>query len=153
MMKVFIVGRWQLVTSFLGATLTVAIASTAGAQTVEEVIAKNIKAQGGREALLGLKSVERKGSVSVDGSFGQLEGSVEEAVIPWKKARRALDLAVFVQKDGYNGKTAWRENMEGVKDLEGEEAGWKTQNLEGGSRLDFPDSCGEPNLGRTTHPR
>ncbi len=109
-------------TSLLGAILIVAIASTARAQTVEEVIAKNIKAQGGREALLGLKSVERKGSVSVDGSFGQMEGSVEEAVIPWKKARRALDLAVFVQKDGYNGKTAWRENMEGVKDLEGEEA-------------------------------
>jgi hypothetical protein len=122
MMKVFIVGRWQLVTSLLGAILIVAIASTAGAQTVEEVIAKNIKAQGGREALLGLKSVERKGSVSVDGAFGQMEGSVEEAVIPWKKTRRALDLAVFVQTDGYNGKAAWRENMEGVKNLEGEEA-------------------------------
>ena len=34
----------------------------------------------------------------------------------------ALDLAVFVQKDSYNGKAAWRENMEGIQDLEGEEA-------------------------------
>ena len=89
---------------------------------MEDVIAKNIKAQGGREALLGLKAVERKGNVNVDGSFGQLEGSVAEAVIPWKKARRRLDLAVFVQTDGYNGKAAWRENMEGIKDLDGEEA-------------------------------
>jgi hypothetical protein len=121
-MKCFSVARWQWRTSLLGVTLIAALASTAGAQAVEEVIAANIKAQGGREVLLGLKSVERKGSVSVDGSFGQLEGSVEEVIIPWKKVRRALDLAVFVQKDGYNGKAAWRENMEGVQDLEGEEA-------------------------------
>jgi len=122
MMKVLMVGRWQWATSFLSAALIAALASTAGAQTLEEVIAKNIKAQGGREALLGLKSIERKGTVAVDGSFGQLEGVVEETVVPWKKATRFLDLGVFVQKDGYNGKSAWRENMEGINDLAGEES-------------------------------
>lgn len=109
-------------TALLTAALVVGWATAASAESVEEVIDKNLKAQGGREALVGLKSVERKGKVNVDGSFGQMEGTVEEAAIPWKKARRALDLAVFVQKDGYNGKVAWRDGMNGVQEVEGEEA-------------------------------
>jgi len=110
----------------LGASLiawiVAAQALCAWAQTAEEIIAKNIKAQGGREALLGLKKIERKGKVSVDGSFGQMEGSVEEVAVPWKKARRALDLAVFVQADGWDGKVAWRDGQMGIQELEGEEA-------------------------------
>jgi hypothetical protein len=98
------------------------MAASAFAETAEEIIDKNIKAQGGREALSALKSVLRKGAVKVDGSFGAMEGTVEEAVIPGKKAVRALDLAVFQQKDGWNGKTAWREGMMGLQDLEGAEA-------------------------------
>ena len=107
---------------FLGLALVAVLASHASAQTAEEVIAKNIKAQGGRDALMNLKALERKGTVSVDGSFGQMEGTVEEVLIPWKKARRSLDLTVFVQKDGWNGKVAWREGMAGVQEIEGEEA-------------------------------
>jgi hypothetical protein len=108
--------------AILGAALIAGIASTAGAQTADEVIAKNIAAQGGKDALMGLKLLERKGTVAVDGAFGQLEGTVEEAVIPWKKARRSLDLGVFVQKDGFNGKIAWRDGMMGIQEIEGEEA-------------------------------
>ena len=92
------------------------------AQTAEEVIEKNIKAQGGRNALTNLKSIQRKGKVAVDGTFGQMEGTVEEVVIPWKKAMRDLDLAVFVQTDGFNGKVAWRDGMMGLQELEGDEA-------------------------------
>jgi hypothetical protein len=106
----------------LAAALVAAVASAAAAQTAEEIIAKSIKAQGGRDALLNLKAVERKGEVGVDGAFGQMEGSVEEVIIPGKKALRALDLAVFVQKDGWNGKVAWRDGMMGLQDLEGQEA-------------------------------
>lgn len=123
-------GRVQTLAAFLIVTLVAVLASTASGQTADEVIAKCIKAQGGREALLGVKSIERKGDVKVEGSFGDLEGSVEEAVVPWKKARRAIDLGVFVQKDGYNGKAAWREGMEGVKDLEGEESAQIKQSVE-----------------------
>ncbi len=104
------------------AALVVVMASTAPAQTAEELIEKTLKAQGGREALTGLKSVERKGEVAVDGAFGQMEGTVEEVIIPGKKAVRSMDLAVFVQKDGWNGEVAWREGMMGLQDLEGEEA-------------------------------
>ncbi len=106
------------------------LASMASAETADELIAKNIKAQGGKDALLNLKSIERKGTVNVDGTFGQLEGSVEEVAIPWKKARRALDLGVFVQKEGYNGKTAWRDGMMGISELEGEEANQIKQAVE-----------------------
>ena len=110
----------------LGASLiawiVAATATCASAQTAEEIIAKSIKAQGGREALVGVKAIERAGTVSVDGTFGQMEGNVEEVVIPWKKARRAIDLAVFVQKDGWNGKVAWRDGQMGIQEIEGEEA-------------------------------
>jgi hypothetical protein len=71
---------------------------------------------------MNLKSVQRKGEVDVDGSFGQLKGTVEEFTIPWKKAFRALDLEVFAQKDGFNGKVAWRDGMMGIQELEGDEA-------------------------------
>jgi len=106
----------------LGAALVALLATSASAQTVEDIIEKSLKAQGGREALTTLKCVERKGEVDVDGAFGQMEGTVEECVVPGKKALRALDLAVFVQKDGFNGEVAWREGMNGLQDLEGDEA-------------------------------
>lgn len=115
--------RMQVVGAIFGAMLVAMLASAASAQTVEEIIAKNLKSQGGRDALLNLKAVERKATVSVDGAFGQLEGTVEEAVIPWKKARRGLDLGAFVQKDAWNGTVAWREGMNGLQDLDGQEAG------------------------------
>jgi len=114
---------WQRVAAIcFGLALVAALAPVAAAQTADEVIAKNIKAQGGRDALMKLKAVERKGTVAVDGAFGQMEGTVEEIVIPWKKARRALDLTVFMQKDGWNGTVAWREGMSGIQEIEGEDA-------------------------------
>ena len=115
-------GRLKTVASMVCAALVAVMASTAAAQTADEVIAKNIEAQGGKKALLGIKGLERKGNVAVDGSFGQMEGTIEEISIPWKKARRGLDLAIFVQTDGFNEKAAWREDMNGVREIEGEEA-------------------------------
>jgi hypothetical protein len=112
------------------AALVAVMASTAAAQSADELIAKNIKAQGGRDALLGLKALERKGDVNLDGSFGQMEGTVEEVLIPWKKARRSLDLAVFVQDEGYDGEVAWRDGMMGLQELEGQEASQIKQSVE-----------------------
>jgi hypothetical protein len=122
--------RCRLTLAMIAAGLLAAMASSASAQSVEDVIAKNIKAQGGREALLALKAIERKGTVAVDGSFGQMEGTVEEILIPWKKAVRSLDLAVFQQTDGYNGKTAWRDGMMGIQEVEGEEANQIKQSVD-----------------------
>lgn len=120
-------GSWAWL---LGVAVLLGSSASASAQTVDEVIAKNIKAQGGREALLAVKSIERKGTVAVDGTFGQMEGTVEEAMVPWKKARRALDLAVFQQKDGFDGTTAWRDGMNGVQEIDGEEAAQIKQSVE-----------------------
>jgi hypothetical protein len=121
-MKTSFAWRMLGVSTILGAAFVVAMTTTASAQTAEEVIAKSIKAQGGKEALLGLKGVQRKGDVAVDGAFGQMEGTVEESIIPGKKAFRALDLVVFVQKDGWNGEKAWRDGMMGLQEIEGDEA-------------------------------
>jgi hypothetical protein len=115
-------GRTNKAIATLVALLVAVMASTAAAQSLEEVIAKTIKAQGGKDALLSLKSLERKGEVDVDGSFGQMKGTVEEIAIPWKKAFRAMDLEVFAQKDGFNGKVAWRDGMMGIQELDGDEA-------------------------------
>ncbi len=120
-MKSLSCGQVFKMCAVLGVALVMS-ASTAFAQTAEEVIEKSLKAQGGKEALLGLKAIERKGDVAVDGAFGQMEGSVEEVVIPGKKALRALDLAVFVQKDCWNGDIAWRDGMNGIQDIDGDEA-------------------------------
>jgi hypothetical protein len=121
-MKTSSAPRFVTPVAILAAALVACVASTAQAQTLDEVIAKSLAAQGGREALMGLKCVERKGTVAVDGTFGQMDGTVEEVVIPWKKARRSIDLAVFVQKDGWNGTIAWRDGQMGVQEIEGEEA-------------------------------
>jgi hypothetical protein len=120
-MKSLSCGKWIKACALLGVALSLS-ASTAFAQTAEEVIEKSLKAQGGKAALMGLKAIERKGDVAVDGAFGQMEGSVEEIVIPGKKALRALDLAVFVQKDCWTGEAAWRDGMNGIQDIEGDEA-------------------------------
>ncbi len=106
------------------------MASTAAAESADDLIAASIKAQGGRDALLGLKALERKGEVNLDGTFGQMDGTVEEVLIPWKKARRSLDLAVFVQDEGYDGEVAWRDGMMGLQKLEGAEAAQIKQSVE-----------------------
>ena len=125
--------------ALMAAALVVVMASTASAQSAEEVIEKTIKAQGGRAALTGLKSLSRKGDVAVDGAFGQMEGTVEEAIIPGKKAMRSMDLAVFVQTDGWNGEVAWREGMMGLQDLEGDEANQIKQTADLNPFLKVPD--------------
>ena len=138
-MKVFSSWRLHGTVALVAAALVLVAASTASAQTAEDVIEKSLKAQGGRAALEGLKSLSRKGDVAVDGAFGQMEGTVEEVVIPGKKAMRSMDLAVFVQKDGWNGEVAWREGMMGIQDLEGEEANQIKQQAELSPFLKMPE--------------
>ena len=121
-MKKMSAWRGSNVGMLLGVALVALLASTAPAQTVDEIVKKSLDAQGGREALTGLKALERTGEVDVDGAFGQMEGTVEEVIIPGKKALRALDLAVFVQKDAFNGEIAWRDGMNGIQVLEEDEA-------------------------------
>lgn len=104
------------------AILLVASAPYAAAETAEEVIEMSIKAQGGRDALLAVKSVKRTGEVFVDGQFGQMEGTAEEIAIPWKKAYQSMDLGVFQQESGFNGEVAWQSGMGGIQEIEGEQA-------------------------------
>lgn len=116
-----VLSTWRL-SAVVAVAVMACVAATASAQTADEVMAKNIKAQGGKDALLGVKGLERKGDIKVDGTFGQMEGSVKEVSIPWKKAYRSLDLAVFIQDEGFDGTVAWRNGQMGLQDLEGQEA-------------------------------
>ena len=104
------------------AALVAFSASLASAQTAEEVIDMSIKAQGGREALSSVKSVQRTGEMFVDGAFGQMEGTMEVAMVPGKKAYQSMDLGVFQQESGFDGEVAWQTGMAGIEKLEGERA-------------------------------
>lgn len=139
-MKKLAMWRVMWAGAFLGAAMVASMASTANAQTAEEIIEKTIKAQGGREALTGLKSLERAGDVAVDGAFGQMEGTVKEIIVPGKKAYRALDLAVFIQTDGWNGETAWRDGMMGLQEIEGDEAAQIKQSVRLNPFLDIGEA-------------
>jgi len=107
---------------FLGVALIALWATTAGAQTVDEVIAQNIKADGGREMLLGVRTLERKGTVTYVGTFGRRKGTIEEICFPWKKARRLMDFGIFKMNDGWDGQVAWSGGRSSIKKVDGQEA-------------------------------
>lgn len=96
----------------------------AAAESVDEIVDGHIKAIGGMDAIKKIESVKRKGEVAVSGMFGDMAGVSEIAMIPWKKAYQNMDLGMFAQKMGWNGKDGWSESsMEGQKKLEGTELG------------------------------
>ena len=48
------------------------IAGVAQAETAEDVIAKNLKAIGGMDAIKKVKTLHRKGDINVTGQFGDI---------------------------------------------------------------------------------
>jgi len=81
--------------------------------TVDEVIAKNIKAMGGYDKIKALKSIRMKISLMVQGL--ELPGVIEEA----RPNKQRLDITFqgMVITQSYDGKTAWQTNpLQGMKD-------------------------------------
>ena len=85
------------------------------AQTVDEVIAKNIQAHGGMEKLKSVKTIRTTGKFS-QGSFRA--GFLEENKRPGKVREEAL-IQGLVQIQAYDGKTGWQVSpFGGRKDAE-----------------------------------
>ena len=104
----------------LAAVLTLAMSSEAMAQ-VDEILEAHFQAVGGIEKLSEIKTAKRTGSRTLSGVLGNLEGSVEEAVVVGKKSYSRSDLGVAAKTTGWNGKTGWKSSAQGLVDLEGDD--------------------------------
>jgi outer membrane lipoprotein-sorting protein len=99
----------------LAAAALLAFAATSRAQTVDDVIAKNIQAHGGLEKLKAIKSLRTTAKFS-QGSFRA--ETVQENKRP-EKVREEFIIQGMAQVQAYDGKTGWQVNpFGGRKDAE-----------------------------------
>jgi len=104
---------WIVLLVVLGAALLLPYGMPA--QTVDEVIAKNIQAHGGMEKLKSIKTIRTTGKFS-QGSFRA--GFLEENKRPGKVREEAL-IQGLVQIQAYDGQTGWQVSpFGGRKDAE-----------------------------------
>lgn len=87
----------------------------AGAQTVDEIIAKNIQAVGGLAKLESVQTLRTSGKVSIQG----FEVRFAEVAKRSDKVREEMTVQGMSQVRAYDGKTAWQINpFEGRRDPE-----------------------------------
>jgi len=85
----------------------------AGAQTVDEIIAKNIQARGGLEKLKAVKTVRMTAKINQGGFRATV---LQENLRP-NKVREEFVIQGMAQVEAYDGKTAWQVSpFEGRKD-------------------------------------
>jgi outer membrane lipoprotein-sorting protein len=88
-------------------------APAARAQTVDEIIAKNIQARGGMDKLKGVQTLRTTGKIL----FGSVHVTVVQINKRPDKVREELSLQGMSQVQAYNGTGAWQINpFEGHKD-------------------------------------
>jgi len=96
--------------------------SGAHAQTAEEIIAANIAASGGAEAIARIKNFRNTGSVTVESPlFGKLEGTLEAVRVPGRGYYEHVVLGPIQQSKGWDGTRGWEQNPTGLRMLEGVE--------------------------------
>ena len=60
--------------------------------------------------------------MEIDAMGQAMDGSVEETIIPWKKAHSMMDIGGFIQMTtAWNGEIAWEDGMQGLRELDGAE--------------------------------
>ena len=97
--------------------------SIARAQTADEIVAANIAATGGEDAIARVENYTSTGTVAIDSPlFGKLEGTFDVVRMPGKGYFESVDLTVAQQKKGWNGTTAWEQGASGLRMIEGPEA-------------------------------
>ena len=98
-------------------------ASLARAQTADEIVAANIAATGGEDAIARIESITSTGKVHIESPlFGQLDGTFEAVRVPGKGYFEAIDLTVARQNKGWDGTTAWEQGPSGLRMIAGPEA-------------------------------
>src|SRR5262249_182381 len=89
------------------------LSSFAGAQTVDEIIAKNIQARGGIENLKAVKTVRKDAKINQGGFRATV---LQENQRP-NKVREEFIIQGMAEIEAYDGKTAWQISpFEGRKD-------------------------------------
>jgi glucose/arabinose dehydrogenase len=100
-----------------------AVAQTVIAQTAQELVAANIAATGGEEAIARLENFTSSGTVSVESPlFGKLEGTLEAVRVPGRGYFESVELGPITQQKGWDGERAWERGPAGLRLLEGAEA-------------------------------
>jgi len=106
----------------LGAGLACA-SSIALAQTADEIVAANIAATGGAEAIARIENFTSTGQVHIDSPlFGQLDGTFKAVRVPGKGYYEAIDLTVAQVNKGWDGTNAWEQGPNGLRMLEAQDA-------------------------------
>jgi hypothetical protein len=105
--------------------------SDARAQTAEEIIAANIAASGGAEAIARIKNFRNTGALTVESPlFGKLEGTIEAIRVPGRGYYEHVVLGPIQQSKGWDGTRGWEQSPTGLRMLEGVElASLKTQSF------------------------
>ena len=97
--------------------------SMAFAQTADEIVAANIAAAGGEEALTGIENFTSAGQVAIESPFfGKLEGTLEAVRIPGRRYFETVELGPISQQKGWDGERAWEQGPTGLRMLQGAEA-------------------------------
>ena len=101
-----------------------------GVASAENIIDEHIKAVGGADNLAKIKTLHKAGKVSLQGPFGQFEGSMEESYdIAGNKGHRLMDLAIFVIESAWTGEEGWQDGPpEGLRDMREDELGMAKMN-------------------------
>jgi aldose sugar dehydrogenase len=110
-------------TGFILAAGIACAAPTACAQTADEIVAANIAATGGADAIAQIENFTSTGQIVIESPlFGRLEGTIEVVRVPGAGYFEAVDLGVIQQRKGWDGAEAWEHGPNGLRMLEGQEA-------------------------------
>ena len=94
--------------------------SVAHAQTAEEIVAANIKASGGEQAIARIDNFTSKGRITVESPlFGKLEGTLEVVRVPGRGYYEHVVLGAIEQTKGWDGTRGWELGPNGPRTLEG----------------------------------
>jgi hypothetical protein len=94
--------------------------SGARAQTAAEIIAANIAASGGDEAIARIKNFRNTGRVTVESPlFGKLEGTLEAVRVPGRGYYEHVVLGPIQQNKGWDGTRGWEQSPTGLRTLNG----------------------------------
>lgn len=96
------------------------VPSVARGQTAEEIVAANIKASGGEQAIARIVNFTSKGRVTIESPlFGKLEGTLEMVRVPGRGYYERVVLGPIEQTKGWDGTRGWELGPNGPRTLEG----------------------------------
>ena len=87
--------------------------SGGAAADVDEILSAHFNAVGGLDRLSEIKTVKRSGDASLSGAFGDMSGTIEEAVVVGKKSYSKMDFGAFAETTIWNGMEGWKSSSVG----------------------------------------